>query len=52
MSTVCGNGIQKLNIPLYVLALVFSFPAFAQNSIPAVDRHSQRLLLVSILIAS
>jgi lipoprotein-anchoring transpeptidase ErfK/SrfK len=48
MSTVYGSGIQQLKIPLYVLALVFSFPAVAQNSIPAVDRHSQRFLLVSI----
>src|SRR3954449_4753070 len=48
MSTVYGSGIQQLKIPLYVLALVFSFPAVAQNSIPGVDRHSQRLLLVSI----
>ena len=48
MSTVYGNGIRKLNIPLCLLALVISFPAFAQSSIQAVDRHSQRLLLVSI----
>jgi lipoprotein-anchoring transpeptidase ErfK/SrfK len=48
MSTVYGSGIQQLKIPLYVLALVFSFPAVAQNSIPGVDRHSQRFLLVSI----
>jgi L,D-transpeptidase ErfK/SrfK len=48
MSTVYGNGIRQLNIPLCALALVISFPAFAQSSIRAVDRHSQRLLLVSI----
>ena len=48
MSTVYGNGIRQQNIPLCVLALVISFPAFAQSSIPAVDRNSQRLLLVSI----
>jgi L,D-transpeptidase ErfK/SrfK len=48
MSTVYGNGIPKLNIPLCLLALVISFPAFAQSSIQAVDRYSQRFLLVSI----
>jgi lipoprotein-anchoring transpeptidase ErfK/SrfK len=48
MSTVYGNGIRQLSIPLCVLALVISFPAFAQSSIPAVERRSQRVLLVSI----
>ena len=47
MSTVYGTGLQILNIPLCLLALVFSLPAVGQDSIP-VEQHSQRLLLVSI----
>jgi lipoprotein-anchoring transpeptidase ErfK/SrfK len=48
MYTVYGTGLQTLKIQQCLLALVFSFPAVAQNSTSVGDQRFQRLLLVSI----